>query len=145
MNKRPGFSIKEKQMMMLPRETLDGIRMTGTVDKVSIVITAFTYFVVLSFCELLPYIFKIPGVTCFLSCKINQDILEKFFGLQRQAGRCSENPTVAEFIKTTENFRVVCSIWVDDILGNCRGRKLDDTDLQLARKPLRKRKRRRSS
>ena len=66
---------------------------------------------------------------------------EVFFGTQRQAGSCSENPTVAEFIKTTENFRVVYSIWVDDILGNCHGRKLDDTDLQLARKPLHKRKR----
>ena len=144
MNKHPGFSKKEKQMMMLPCETLDGIRITGIIDKVSTV-TAFMYFIVLSFCELLPYIFKIPEVTCFLSCKVNQDTLEKFFGLQRQAGRCSENPTVIDFIKTTENFRVVCSIWVDDILGNCRGRKLGNTDLQLARKPLRKRKRRRSS
>ena len=33
----------------------------------------------LSFLELVPYIFSIKGVTVFLSEKLNQDLLEKFF------------------------------------------------------------------
>lgn len=111
--------------MVLPHETVDGIHIT-----------------VSSFCGFVKYIFTIPGVTCLLSCKINQDPIEKFFGMQRQSGRSNENPTVSEFIKNTENIRVISGIWIDNILGNCRGRKVEDSDIQLAMKPLRKRKRR---
>ena len=95
-----------------------------------------------SFCGFVKYIFTIPGVTCLLSCKINQDPIEKFFGVQRQSGRTNENPTVSEFIKNTENVRVISGIWMDNILGNCRGRKVEDSDIDLAIKPLHKRKRR---
>ena len=62
--------------------------------------------------------------------------------MQRQSGRSNENPTDSEFIKNTENIRVISGIWIDIILGNCRGRKVEDSDIQLAMKPLRKRKRR---
>ena len=37
------------------------------------------------------------------------------------------------------------SIWVDDIVGNCRGRKSNDTDLHTAMQPLRKQIRKRHS
>ena len=84
------------------------------------------HFLVSSFCEFIHYIFSIPGVACFLSCKINQDPIEKCFGIQRQAGRVNENPTVAEFIKNTESIRVIGEIFITNILGNCRGRKHDD-------------------
>ena len=66
--------------------------------------------------------FTLPGVTGFLSNKINQDPLEKFFGIQRQAGRSSDNPTVAQFIKNTDTIRIINSIWIDDVIGNCRGK-----------------------
>ena len=110
----------------------------------SLFIYSCTNFLVSSFCEFIPYIFSIPGVSCFLSCKINQDPIEKFFGVQRQAGRVNENPNVAEFIKNTENIRVIGGIFITNILGNCRGRKHDDLDIQLAMQPLRKRKKKKS-
>lgn len=107
-----------------------------------IIISHFKLFLLVSsFVEFVPYIFKIPGVSSFLSARINQDPIEKFFGMQRQAGRAHQNPTAAEFLKNTETFRVISSIWVDDNVGNCRGRKSNDTDLHAAMQPLRKRKR----
>ena len=94
--------------------------------------------------EFIPYIFtKIPGVSSFLSAKINQDPLEKFFGMQRQAGRANQNPTVSEFIKNTETFRVISSIWIDDVLGNCRGQKSNETEFHAAMQPLKKRSKKR--
>ena len=102
-------------------------------------------FLVSSFVEFVPSLFKIAGVHSFLSARINQDPIEKFFGMQRQAGRAHQNPTVAEFIKNTETFRVISSIWLDDIIGNCRGRKSNDTDLHAAMQPLNKRKQRHNS
>jgi len=107
-----GFSDAEKRMMMLPRETQDGIYITGKVIDYWIYTN---YFTVSSFVELIPYLFEeIPGVCSFFSGKINQDALEKFFGMQRQAGRANQNP---EFIKNTETFKVISSIWIDDIVG----------------------------
>ena len=49
--------------------------------------------------ELVRYIFTFPGVRYFLSERICQDPLEKFFGCQRQRGRVNENPSVARTLK----------------------------------------------
>ena len=62
---------------------------------------------VLSFTEMVKFIFTIPGVTVFLSNKICQDSLEKFFGQQRQRGRVHENPSVSDFLKNTQALCVV--------------------------------------
>jgi hypothetical protein len=80
---------------------------------------------VLSFVELVGFIFTIPGVTVFLSNRVCQDPLENFFGQQRQCGRVNENPNAAEFVKNTQSLRVVnsCS---SSIKGNCRGAKKDN-------------------
>ena len=107
------------------------------------------FFLVSSFLELLPYLFSIEGVNSFLSEKLSQDPLEKFFGCQRQQGRSNENPTVAQFIKNTQSLRVINSIWLSDITGNCRGCKrkaydLETVDLNDLNKPLKKRQRRSS-
>ena len=59
--------------------------------------------------ELVRFIFTIPGVTCFLSEKLCQDPLEKFFGCQRQRGGGNENPTAQEFCKNTQTVRVINS------------------------------------
>lgn len=67
------------------------------------------------------FLFTIPGVTSFLSVKINQDPLEKFFGCQRQRGRANENPSAAEFVKNTQSLKVIGSICKDTVKGNCRG------------------------
>ena len=63
-----------------------------------------------SFLELLPIVLAIPGVKLFLTDKINQDLLEKFFGRLRQHGRANQNPTVAEALKSTQILRVVDSV-----------------------------------
>ena len=55
--------------------------------------------IVKSFIDLVRYLFTLPGVKSFLSEQISQDSLEKYFGLQRQRGRVSENPNVQEFCK----------------------------------------------
>jgi hypothetical protein len=51
------------------------------------------------------YIFTIPGVKLFLSEKICQDPLEKFFGHLRQRGSSHENPNVYEAKKSTQALR----------------------------------------
>jgi hypothetical protein len=54
----------------------------------------------------------------FLSNKLCQDPLEKFFGQQRQRGRVNENPTVNDFIKNSQALRVVHGI-CSNVRGNC--------------------------
>ena len=39
---------------------------------------------------------RLLALEVFLSERISQDPLEKFFGCQRQRGRVNENPTVTE-------------------------------------------------
>lgn len=99
------------------------------------------YHAVKSFLELVPIILKIPGVSFFLSDKLNQDPLEKFFGCLRQRGGVNTNPTIMEAMKSTQALRVVNSVRMDGhIKGNCRGSakrfSYDDSDLQ----PLPKRR-----
>ena len=60
-----------------------------------------------AFVELVKYLFTIPGVKVFLSERISQDPIEKFFGCQRQRGRVNENPNVQEFLKNTQALRVI--------------------------------------
>ena len=56
-----------------------------------------------SFVELVQYVFDIPGVDSFLSQRLCQDPLERFFGCQRQRGRVHDNPNAADFIKQFES------------------------------------------
>ena len=104
-------------------------------------------FVVSSFLELLPVVLAIPGTKLFLSDRINQDPLEKFFGRLRQQGRAHQNPTVAEALKSVQTLRVIDSVWVDDVTGsNCRGRRRKRKFLEAEdclHKPLPKRRRKR--
>ena len=67
--------------------------------------------------------FAIPGVQSFLSERLTQDPLEKFFGMQRQRGNTNENPTVQEFCANTQALRVVNSVCGNVSRGNCRGSK----------------------
>ena len=48
----------------------------------------------------------------------------------RQHGRANENPTIAQVLKNAQNIRVINSIWVDKITGNCRGCKRKSYDLE---------------
>ena len=73
-----------------------------------------------SFIELAWTLLSIPGAPPFLSRRITQDPLEKFFGLQRQRGRVNENPSVNEFHKNSQALRVV-QAYTLSVRGNCRG------------------------
>ena len=52
-----------------------------------------------SFIELVQYLFTLLEVTRFLSEKISQDLLEKYFGHQQQRGKVNENPNVSQLLK----------------------------------------------
>lgn len=95
-----------------------------------------------SFHDLIKFIFTIPGVKSFLSERISQDPLEKFFGQQRQRGGVNENPTANQFIKNSQALRVVGSVKLDLKKGNTQGTDsqtfvLRSTDME----PMRKRRR----
>ncbi len=94
---------------------------------------------VLSFVDLIEFIFTIPGVTVFLSNRICQDPLENFFGQQRQRGRVNENPNVPEFIKNTQALRVV-NTTCSTVRGNCRGAQKRKGPIEVENTPLGKRK-----
>ena len=131
--------------MILSDITLNEIRMTGMSHLLAFVVSHII--AAKSFMELILYLFQIEGVTCFLSEKLSQDALEKFFGCQRQKGKTNDNPTVYEFLKNTQALRIIDSIHVKDITGNCRGtkRKLYDLESVDLEKPLKKRRRHLSS
>ena len=102
----------------------------------------FIFFSVYAFLELLQIVFKIPGVTCFLSNRICQDPLEKYFGMQRQCGASNDNPTVLQFVKNNDTLRLVGNIWFEDVNGNCRKSKSIRQSIEDTKElPLRKRKR----
>ena len=133
---------KEKNKMLLSKETRTGIEMTGNCGLYlpQNFLICFSI-IVMSFIDLVKYLFTYPNIRYFLSEKICQDPLEKFFGCQRQRGRVNENPTVFYFIKNTQALRV-CGNLAQEVKGNCRGTKslkraLDIEDLA----PIAKRRR----
>ena len=110
--------------MLLSSETLEGIRITS--EFVSIINGTFICAIILrfiahSFVALIQHIFSLPGVKAFLSQKICQDPVEKFFGCQRQRGGTNEHPTVSEFCKNTQALRVIGNVCRPSVRGNCRG------------------------
>ena len=125
---RDDVTAAEKKLMILSRETLIGLKLTSK----SAVLWYITYMhispVVKSFIELAKILLRIPGAPPFLSRRITQDPLEKFFGLQRQRGRVNENPNVQEFQKNSQALRVIQAC-TNSIKGNCRGNKdIDATE-----------------
>lgn len=90
--------------------------------------------------ELVNYIFKIKGVKVFLSERLCQDPLEKFFGCQRQRGKTNENPNVQQFCKNSQALRVINGTCGNVSKGNCRGSKYA-IDWEKESCPLPKRRR----
>ena len=93
-----------------------------------------------SFVELVTFLFTLPGIKAFLSEKLSQDPLEKFFGCQRQRGRVNENPTATQFFKNTQALRVVNSFCKGSVRGNCRGNK-QPVNFEAENQPIPKRPR----
>ena len=109
--------------MQLSPQTLLGIRITSKhILLVAILILLkLGVYTVKSFVELVKYIFTIPGVKFFLSEKISQDPIEKFFGCQRQRGLTNENPTAHEMCKNTQALRVINTVCRNVTKGNTSG------------------------
>ncbi|XP_062511520.1 uncharacterized protein LOC134187418 isoform X2 [Corticium candelabrum] len=81
--------------MLLSRETLEGIKITGQ------------------------YLLSIPEVNSLLSNRICcQDILEQFFGKQRQQRGTNNNPNVEQFEYNTSSIRVMSSVALAPVNGN---------------------------
>ena len=107
----------------------------------SVLINLCFHSIVNSFLELVPYLFSLEGVKVFLSERLCQDPLERFFGCQRQRGGTHENPTVQEFFKNTQALRVINSFCIGSIKGNCRGARNPDVTVDESENtPLPKRK-----
>ena len=105
-----------KSKMIISKETLSGIRITGK----SIVPFCKMFncpFAVHSFIDLVPFLFTIPNVKSFLSKRISQDPLD---GHQRLRGGVNDNPNVSQFLKNSQALRIINKIDLDVVLGNCR-------------------------
>lgn len=121
-NRTGDFTQAERNKMLLRTETLLGIKFT-----------------VKSFIEMTKWLFANTTVKSFLSEKISQDPLEKFFGVQRQRGRVNENPSVKEFCMNTQTLQVINTSCFDVIRGNCRRKASTSNEVDC--QPLAKRKR----
>ena len=98
---------RKKRVPSVKRPLVVSTSLVVTTYKKSCVLSQICYVgichTVSSFIELIPFFLKIPGVCGFLSDTINQDPLEKYFGIQRQAGKSNENPTVSIFLEHWDN------------------------------------------
>ena len=90
------------------------------------------------------YLFQQTTVRAILSDKINQDPLEKFFGVQRQRGKSNEHPNMLQFCHNTQALRVVNSVSLHVTRGNTRGNKSTNED-EISDEPLAKRPRRQAA
>ena len=132
--------------MWLSDATRSGLKFTGTGVCVCVHITLCVVVSKLicnaakAFIEMVEYLFTLRGVKCFLSERISQDPLEKFFGNQRQRGGVNENPTVKKFCQNTQALRVINTV-CKDVRGNCRGSKrAREANSLQENTPLKKRK-----
>ena len=94
--------------------------------------------------ELVRYLFTLPDVQSFVSQRICQDPLERFFGCQRQRGGVHDNPNAQEFAKNTKALRVIKSVCKTSARGNCRGG-IRDIDKENIHEPLPKHPRKKTA
>ena len=76
----------------------------------------------------------------FLTERLNQDPLERFFGLQRQMGGGSTAPNVERFMTNTQSLRVHQQVAAAPKKGNVEVRNVIDTQDPHFSVPLPKRK-----
>ena len=128
---RPGFKPAEKSLMLLSRETREGLRIT-----------------IQSFVSLARQLLSDEGLhgKYLLSERFSQDPLEKFFGKIRQAGGRGNNPTVKLLQETTDILRLQSSSLLDVVRSESKLKKRlfpggVDVTSTVAAIPLPKRKR----
>ncbi|KAL5502932.1 hypothetical protein EMCRGX_G009790 [Ephydatia muelleri] len=91
--------------------------------------------------KMMPYLFSMPDVQSFLSQRLCQDPLERFFDLQRQRGGVHENSNAVEFAKNTQALRVMKSVDMSSSFGNCRCGPIKQASMDELCEPLPKRRR----
>lgn len=96
---RPGFSKTEKNRMLLRAETRLGLQITCK-----------------SFVELVRYLFTLPDVQSFLSQRICQDPLERFFGCQWRSMTTQMPRSLQRTLM--QALRVIKSVWKTSARGN---------------------------
>jgi hypothetical protein len=84
-----------------------------------------------------PSLFKYEGVKCFLSERLSQDPLEKYFGKQRQCGGSNDNPNVKQFLENAAALRMVNSVALDPVRGNIIA---SNKEVKIDETPISKRK-----
>lgn len=84
--------------------------------------------------EIVQKLFSCQGVKFFLSERLCQDPLEKYFG---KRGASNDNPNMKQFLDNTASLRVINSIALDPVRGNC---KPELQPLRIDETPLPKRK-----
>ena len=125
--KRDGFSKKEKALMLLSNETREGLRIT-----------------VHSFVTIVRELLQDPKLKgkYLLSERFSQDPLENFFGRVRQAGERNTNPNVKMMEEATDVLCLQASSALDSVRNNSTLKKRlqfqDDKDV-LDTVPLTKR------
>lgn len=99
----------------------------------------FAYITVHSMVEMITFLLDIKDAKYVLTEKLNQDLLESFFGKQRMRGGSNDNPNVATFIKNTTSLRIQGSLSMKPIGGNCKRGKAKLQDIAVDDTPLPKR------
>ena len=127
---------------MIYMTLLPWYKCTDIVTMINDISNLLFFVTVRSFVELVQFIFTMPDVKVFLSNKLCQDPLEKFFGQQRQRGRANENPNAKDFVKNTQALRVVHGV-CSNVKGNCRASNTEELSSDDTG-PLPKRKYRKS-
>ena len=81
MNKREGFTAPQHNMMLLSRETREGLQMAGRATYILklLCIKPQLHSAVCSFTELIPKLLAIPGVSCVLIERFCHDLLQSYF------------------------------------------------------------------
>ena len=124
MNKSEGFTVPKHNMMLLLRETREGLQMAGRATYILklLCIKSQLHSAVCSLTELIPKLLAIPGVSCVLTARFCHDLLESYFGKQRYKGRWNENPSVKEYLDNAVFLRVQSSAALAPLRGNCTKR-----------------------
>lgn len=143
MQKREGFTKAEKGMMMLSKETIEGLKITGKLTLITYLVhrTEISCLIAAkSFLEATRYLLHQPGVQFVLSERFCQDPLESFFGNQRARGGRNDNPTVRQFLDNTVSLRVQGSAALNPVRGNCGKRPIEKTadETPLPKRPRKK-------
>ena len=156
-SRRTDIEQQDKNKLMLSRETLEGVRITGkpalctytcryNIHIIDLLCNRFKhkplFFTVKSFIEMTKYLLPEEESDLFLlSEKVSQDPIENYFGRQRARGGRNENPILQKCVHNAAALRLQKSLSLDPVRGNCRRKRLNYSTEIIDSTPLPKRKR----